>query len=537
MTVSMSLPGVADEFGFLLRATLLMGAAGVFAVALRKVGAPAAARHMVWLLCIAALLALPILWSLVPVLRLPILPVEAAATAVAVAPKSSVAPSAATFTGSVSSNSPEYLSWRVMLLVAYALGAVTLLLRLFVGRQMLARLWRDASAVRDADWHNLLSQLSAEMRLSRRVELRISRGPAMPMTWGTLAPKVLLPAEASVWPPERCRLVLLHELAHVARRDSLSRSVASLACALYWFHPGAWFAARQMRMEQEHAADDRVLTVGGSAEAYARSLLHVARAMGGRLQHEMAATMAGTGQLERRLVSITSSTRRDRPSPTVVFCSAMLATLATLIVAAGAPVSASSTLRSPIRLERATIASPIEEGVESARADDSSEREKRAERISPTQARSEDALERSAQGSTVASMSHPAGRASEEMVKRGQARLQTVPRKAELESRGEEGNRNRRQAPAYAQQLPDYGWKLPQREVKGHIGAVLDPSRPNRFSSPTSLDAASRERTGRAKWAPLIPQIVPPGTPTRSTLPNSQGTLMLSWSLEVGAKQ
>lgn len=36
MTVSSSLPGVATEFGFLLRATLLMGAAWMSAAALRR---------------------------------------------------------------------------------------------------------------------------------------------------------------------------------------------------------------------------------------------------------------------------------------------------------------------------------------------------------------------------------------------------------------------------------------------------------------------------------------------------------------------
>src|SRR5205085_2984594 len=106
------------------------------------------------------------------------------------------------------------------------------------------------------------SSAAREVRLSGSVELRIARGPAMPMTWGTLAPKILLPAEAHLWSPERRRLVLLHELAHVARRDSLSRSAAALVCVLYWFHPGVWLAARQLRLEQEYAADDRVLKAG-----------------------------------------------------------------------------------------------------------------------------------------------------------------------------------------------------------------------------------------------------------------------------------
>ena len=96
------------------------------------------------------------------------------------------------------------------------------------------------------------------------------------MTWGTLRPRILLPAEAAGWTDERRRIVLLHELAHIARRDSFSRSVAAIICALYWAHPAIWYAARRMRLEQEHACDDLVLSLGAKASLYARNLLDVA---------------------------------------------------------------------------------------------------------------------------------------------------------------------------------------------------------------------------------------------------------------------
>jgi hypothetical protein len=213
--------------------------------------------------------------------------------------------------------------------------------------------WREAECASDPAWDDLLATLSIEMRLPRPVELRITNWPAMPMTWGTLVPRILLPAEAHAWPYERRRLVLLHELAHVARRDSLSRSVASLACALYWFHPGAWFAARRMTMEQEHAADDRVLVAGGSARAYASSLLDLATPGDDRLRPAHAASMAGMYQLERRLTSIIGPARRDRPTAWFFASSASVATLATLAIAAAIPVGSSSVQPDPLRPELA----------------------------------------------------------------------------------------------------------------------------------------------------------------------------------------
>ena len=60
----------------------------------------------------------------------------------------------------------------------------------------------------------------------------------MPMAFGTRRPAILIPAVADTWPDDRRRAVMLHELAHVARYDCLTQSLAFAACTIYWFHPG-----------------------------------------------------------------------------------------------------------------------------------------------------------------------------------------------------------------------------------------------------------------------------------------------------------
>jgi beta-lactamase regulating signal transducer with metallopeptidase domain len=64
---------------------------------------------------------------------------------------------------------------------------------------------------------------------------------------------VLLPAEAERWSEEQRRLVLLHELTHVTRRDCLTQMLAQVACAFYWFNPFIWSAARLLRVERSLA--------------------------------------------------------------------------------------------------------------------------------------------------------------------------------------------------------------------------------------------------------------------------------------------
>lgn len=515
MTVALipaDLPALVE---LLLRATLLLAAAWAAAAALRGGGASAAMRHSAWLLCIAALLALPFVRWFVPALQLPILPGETALPSVAApAVPLGLTPSAAGPGGAMRPAAP--FAWGAVLLAAYLVGATMLLIRIAAGRAMLARLWRDAEPPADQAWEDQLSRLAAEMRLPRPVELRIARGPAMPMTWGTLAPKLLLPAEAAAWPAEQRRLVLLHELAHAARRDSLSRSAASLACALYWFHPGVWFAARRMRMEQEHAADDRVLAAGGSAQAYARSLLGLARRIGESARPDLAATMVGACQLERRLVSITRPARRDRPTAAFASASAALAALATLIAAAGVPVSASPAFPG------------LREGqpprAASAPAND------RAGSIMPVRA-----AETSSPGVGGRSAASRAASPSEQLASPPMGRR-------ERGSSGREGISDDREAqgavagaepvqapsPADAVQVPVYGWALPRAELKLQDRPPAAATARARLPLRTAPGDADRQARG-PHWPRFLPQLTA-GTSSPSLGVTSDRRLIVSIS-------
>lgn len=494
-----TITGATAELELLLRATLLIGAAWAAAATLRIAGASAAARHIVWLFGIAALLALPLLWWLAP--ALPILLPEAAA----LPPLTAAAPPAPDLARAAAPASPEF--WSTVLLIAYALGAAMLLLRFAGVHYRLSRLWRDAEPAQDPAWRHLMSNLSREMRLARRVELRIARGPAMPMTWGTLAPKLLLPAEAEAWPFEQRRLVLLHELAHVARRDSLSRSAASLACALYWFHPGAWFAARQLRMEQEHAADDRVLTAGAPARSYALSLLHLAtRIEGSRSEH--AAAMAGTCQLERRLVAITTPARRDRPGLVFLFASALAAAFVTLVAAAGVPVRPLAALPDPLRAEPSPLAAFPAESVVPTPAEIRTE----AEAQGPTRAGEGgpvDAGTRLQPMEVDPPMPQPSGRPAEAAAPQADPPAPSLTIDVRVD-------RVERAAPADPRRSAAYGPQLPQRVGEGPDSdaripwAAREDDRSNSANAgdPGTAPAQSRARRAASWVRPVVSLLI-----------------------------
>jgi beta-lactamase regulating signal transducer with metallopeptidase domain len=200
------------------------------------------------------------------------------------------------------------------LAIAWLGGAILALLPLAFGLLANARLRRQSPVLSGSDWEALLERSSQQVGLRRRVTL-LSAGPRqMPMTFGTWRPCVALPADAANWSAERRRIVLLHELAHIARRDVPLQMVARIACAVYWFHPLAWWALRQMRVEREHACDDHVLVAGQMASDYAAELLEIARAHShSPVLLNAALSMARPSQLEGRLLAVLDAHRSRKP--------------------------------------------------------------------------------------------------------------------------------------------------------------------------------------------------------------------------------
>jgi hypothetical protein len=186
---------------------------------------------------------------------------------------------------------------------------VLLLARLGIHRTSMRRVARVATIVRDAEWMHVLNECKAVMGVRRPVRLLRSLDRTMPMTFGIWDATILVPAVADTWTVDRRRAVLLHEMAHVVRHDCLTQTLASIACAVYWIHPGAWWVATRLRVEREVACDDRVVAAGESAREYAGHLLDLAYTLGASTAPALAVAMASSTQLERRLMVLMDAAR------------------------------------------------------------------------------------------------------------------------------------------------------------------------------------------------------------------------------------
>jgi HEAT repeat protein len=133
--------------------------------------------------------------------------------------------------------------------------------------------------------------------------------------------------------------VLLHELAHVRRHDLVGHTMGRLACAVYWFHPLVWTAAKQLRSESERACDDLALSCGARATDYAEHLLDIVTSVRRDATPSVALAMARRKEFEGRMLAILDPELRHS-SPSRRQSAALIGSLALISIVVGAAAPA-----------------------------------------------------------------------------------------------------------------------------------------------------------------------------------------------------
>ncbi len=109
--------------------------------------------------------------------------------------------------------------------------------------------------------------------------------------------------------------VILHEHAHVQRRDDWLRLVQTLLLSALWVHPAALFVSRALNREREMACDEWVVARTGSPKAYARCLARAAEVRG-RMKAQSALAPALFGTRHDLRAARRSSLEVERPGST-----------------------------------------------------------------------------------------------------------------------------------------------------------------------------------------------------------------------------
>ena len=348
-----------------VKATVLLALAAVVALILRRDSA--ATRHLVWLLAIVAMLVVPVLSAMLPQWR--VLPawmssprpdvadvispsigksiggvIESPRTVEPVEVEPPIAtvdqrfsalpdPQPALMTPT-SGPAPTVRSWNWInaLPLVWVIGFAVLMLRLSAARWMLWNSERLATVVwpssvghvsqranADAEVVSTLETCStshdpivmameticSQLGIGHPVTLLIHPNKTIPVVWGIFRCRLMLPAAARLWSDEQLQSVLLHELAHIKRRDTIVQLLTQVACALHWFNPLVWFAAWRLDVERERSCDDLVLASGIRPSAYAGHLLDVVTGLSpARWTQGCGLAMARKSSLEGRLTAV-----------------------------------------------------------------------------------------------------------------------------------------------------------------------------------------------------------------------------------------
>jgi beta-lactamase regulating signal transducer with metallopeptidase domain len=156
--------------------------------------------------------------------------------------------------------------------IATAIG----ILRFLLGLWAIRHSWHQSKRVHDPALLRLVEELRTALGVKRPVAVRESAELTTAATVGWRKPTLLLPIGWYDWTEHQRRVVVAHELAHVARGDFAAWLLARLAVAVYCWHPLVRALAGRLRLQQELAADDSAAPLAGGRPAYLRALAELA---------------------------------------------------------------------------------------------------------------------------------------------------------------------------------------------------------------------------------------------------------------------
>jgi len=246
------------------------------------------------------------------------------------------------------------ISWANVAVALWLGGSVLVALvqagRILRFRRLLARS-RSAPAWLCATTAELAATLGV-----RPPVVRVLPGGGSPMVWGFGPARLLWPEGLEdLLTPEACEAVLVHELAHLRRRDHWVGWLLLASGCVWWWHPLFRFIRQQLGREAELACDAWVVgTLPTARRAYAEALLEVSQWVSRRAAPVAALGAVGSRlDFQRRLIMVMREETPCRLSRQVLAAVGVLALLVLPAWTLGqvAPPSTPAPLPPPVVVE------------------------------------------------------------------------------------------------------------------------------------------------------------------------------------------
>jgi RND family efflux transporter MFP subunit len=220
--------------------------------------------------------------------------------------------------GAAINDEPQPWPWAAALVAIWLAGTAAWGVTVVAQIARFRRLLRASRPAPEA-LRGRVDRLGALLRLRRGPAVWLVPAPIPPMLWAPIGPpRLLLPEE--LWgrlDEKQQDAVLMHELAHLKRRDHWVRRFEMLVLGLYWWNPVAWWARRRVEEAEEECCDAWVVwALPKAVDAYAEALVATAVFLSGsRALRPAGATGVGrVPPLKKRLSMIL----RDQTTGTMV---------------------------------------------------------------------------------------------------------------------------------------------------------------------------------------------------------------------------
>jgi len=202
--------------------------------------------------------------------------------------------------------SASFPLWAALWLVGTALMCSIALVALWQARRTATK----THPVHSSEAQGEAREAAERIGLRTQPALRSFNNAGSPFVTGLLRPLVAVP-EALLNNLRELRLTLLHEFAHLRRGDLRWSFAMNLLRALFWFHPLAWIAEREHRVQSEIACDAFVVCSGEDRREYALALVRMATAGGPHCGTALLGAVGSRRALLRRLHEMSKPNTRS----------------------------------------------------------------------------------------------------------------------------------------------------------------------------------------------------------------------------------
>jgi TonB family protein len=163
--------------------------------------------------------------------------------------------------------------WMNWLVILWLVGIAVLSLRALGGWYLVRSLGRLDTLAIPADLRQRCHELERRLAVARPVRFLLSRRIDVPMVIGWLRPVILIPVSAIAGlSPGQLDALILHELAHIRRLDTIINILLVAVETILFYHPAVWWVSRHVRIEREHCCDDFAVSACGDAAMYVEAL-------------------------------------------------------------------------------------------------------------------------------------------------------------------------------------------------------------------------------------------------------------------------